>query len=145
MSEWEKWHSEFDRLANEIRRLGFVTLGGPHAQWRPALNAYRLADRFVICLDLAGVNRNDISVRAEPRRLSISGSRRPPEPQRALDEPAHVLAMEIDEGSFHRVLELPEAIDPDQVTAVYRDGLLWITLPIARNIKVVQPLGDEST
>lgn len=145
MSDWEKWQTEFDRLANEIRRLSFATLSGSHTQWRPALNAYRLADRFVICLDLAGLNRRDISVRAEPRRLSISGTRRPLEPGRARDEPAHVLAMEIDEGPFQRVLELPETIDPDQVTAVYRDGLLWITLPIARNVKVVQPIGDETT
>jgi HSP20 family protein len=43
------------------------------------------------------------------------------------------MEMEIDYGPFERVLELPSDVDPDRVEAKYRDGLLWIYLPLQLN------------
>jgi HSP20 family molecular chaperone IbpA len=40
--------------------------------------------------------------------------------------------MEIEHGPFSRVLNLPIDIDPDQVRAEHRQGLLWIQLPIRK-------------
>jgi HSP20 family molecular chaperone IbpA len=37
--------------------------------------------------------------------------------------------MEIDHGSFCREVELPHDVARDRISAVYRDGLLWIELP----------------
>jgi HSP20 family molecular chaperone IbpA len=37
--------------------------------------------------------------------------------------------MEIDHGAFCREVELPHDVQPERVTANYRDGLLWIELP----------------
>jgi HSP20 family molecular chaperone IbpA len=41
--------------------------------------------------------------------------------------------MEIDYGPFARVLELPADIDTTAMKAEYRDGLLWVYLPIAES------------
>ena len=71
-----------------------------------------------------------ISVRAEPRRLLISGVRPPPEPACDQPQPVQVLAMEIDYGPFERVLNLPAEVDAARVNAEHRDGLLWISLPL---------------
>jgi HSP20 family molecular chaperone IbpA len=38
--------------------------------------------------------------------------------------------MEIDHGSFERILELPAEIDPEAVEANHREGLLWVYLPL---------------
>jgi HSP20 family protein len=32
------------------------------------------------------------------------------------------------DGAFHRVVNLPDDVDPDQVEAKYRDGVLQITI-----------------
>jgi HSP20 family protein len=131
--------NSFDRLERLGRELGSIASQLTHVQfgyftiashWRPAINAYRCGDRFIICVDLAGVERNGIRVMAEPRRLTIRGTRPPPGPPCDKSEPVHVLDMEIDHGAFERVLELPAEIDPQAVEAKHLEGLLWVHLPI---------------
>lgn len=115
-------------VAIEITRTHFVHFTAPTG-WQPAINAFRCGERFVICIELAGVDKADIQVRAEPTRLTIRGTRGIAEPS-CDDPPAlQVLALEIDHGRFERILELPTEIDPDQVTAEHRNGLLWLKLP----------------
>lgn len=139
MNEWDKLHSELDRLANEMRRICLHTPGSIPTHWRPAMNAYRLADRLVLCLDLAGMKKTDISVRVESRRLKITGSRPAPEPPRESSEHTQTLALEIDAGPFERILELPAAVDAEAVSAQYREGLLWVTLPLQRTTRTIHP------
>lgn len=138
MNEWEKLHSEFDRLANEMRRM-WLGARGPTTRWRPAMNAYRLADRVVLCLELAGMKKDDIHVRVDGHRLIIAGTRPAPEPPHESREHSQTLALEIDSGPFERVLELPAAVHAETVTAAYRDGLLWITLPLHPSTHVIHP------
>lgn len=142
MDEFERMHRELRRLADEMRRVCF---GAPAALalWRPAVNAYRQADRFVICMDLAGMDRKNISVRVEGRRLRVSGTRPAPEPVRDADRPAQTLAMEIDYGPFERALELPAEVDGERVTATYRDGLLWVTMPLKPAVRSITPTVED--
>ena len=130
----------FDHLERLQRQLGRVALQlttvhfspfGDAERWRPALNAYRCADHFVVYVDLAGVDKSTIKVFADKRRLSVRGSRPTPEPPCDQPQSVQILEMEIDYGPFHRTLELPAEIDPDGVRAEYRDGLLWLHLPVA--------------
>lgn len=120
---------ELGDVAVEITRTHFFHFG-TSTGWQPAVNAFRCGEQFVICVDLAGVGRDAIEVRAEPKRLTIRGERPVAEPG-CDDVPAvQVLALEIDHGSFERVVELPTEIDPERVTAEHRNGLLWIRLPV---------------
>jgi len=129
----------FDRLERLGRELGTIASQLTHVKfsyfnvashWRPAINAYRCGNRFIICVDLAGVERRAIHILAEPRRLTIRGNRPPPGPPCEQSQPVHVLEMEIDHGSFERILELPAEIDPEGVEAEHREGLLWVSLPM---------------
>jgi HSP20 family protein len=128
------------RNLDEIQRdLGNIAVQLTHTQffhfsvprvWQPALNAFRCGTHFVICIELAGVEKAGLDVRAEARRLIIRGTRQIPEP--SCDEvPAiNVLALEIDHGPFERILELPAEVEPEGVVAEHRNGLLWIKLPL---------------
>lgn len=133
MSDFVQWQLEqVERrlrvLVGEFARLQATQFRATPC-WSPAINAYRCADRLVVCVDLAGVSPQELSVRAEPRRLRIRGHRSPPGPPRS-GEPVQVLALEIDAGPFERDLHLPEEIDPERTTAEQRDGWLWIQLPL---------------
>ena len=127
-SRLERLGRELGNIASQLTHVQFsyFTIAG---HWRPAINAYRCGDRFTICVDLAGVDLRAIHVLAEPRRLTICGTRPPPGPPCGQSEPVHVLDMEIDHGAFERVLELPTEIDPESVRAEHREGLLWVYLP----------------
>lgn len=120
---------ELGEMAVQLTQVQFLHFSVPR-RWQPAVNAFRCGNHFIICVELAGVEQAGIEVRAEASRLSIRGTRAAPEPS-CDDAPAlHVLALEIDHGPFERVLSLPSEVEPAQVTAEHRNGLLWIKLPL---------------
>lgn len=123
-----------DSFASMARRLGRMMdemLGSQyvrfsHAErWKPAVNLYETASDLVLCVDLAGMRREHIDVRAEFDRVTIRGERADPQPP---DESCLqcVHMMEVDAGPFFREVRLPVPIDPDGVRATYREGFLWI-------------------
>ena len=127
------------RLARLQRQLGGIASQLTHVQftyfsagerWRPAINAYRCHDCFILCMDLAGADKAAVRVLAEARRVIIRGQRPAPGPTCDQPQPVQVLEMEIDHGPFERVIKLPADIDPGRVTAEHREGLLWVHLPL---------------
>ncbi len=133
MSDFVRLHFELiePRLraaVAEITRVQVVRFGAAPC-WIPALNVYRYPDRFVVCVELAGISEQTISVQAEPRRLRLAGCRPPPEPRVEGQGPVEVFTMEIDHGRFERELSLPDPIDPNRASAEKSDGWLWIQLP----------------
>ena len=110
----------------ENRSNSFAPAGG----WRPSVNAYRCAEQFVVFVELAGVPAESVEVSAQPRRLTIRGTRPAPEPGCRRSDLAQLLALEIDQGSFERSLDLPQDVDPSRMTSECRDGLLRIQLPL---------------
>ena len=105
--------------------------------WSPAVNIYQVGKQLHICVDLAGIDRDKIDVRIEPGRLTVSGVRHAPEPKPATTSPAaqpdvdmKIHSMEIDYGAFCRVIQVPQRVNLDNVRSEYRQGLLWITLPL---------------
>jgi HSP20 family protein len=105
--------------------------------WSPAVNIYQVGRLMHICVDLAGIDRDKIDVRIEPGRLTVSGVRHAPEPKPAATTPPaqpdvdmKIHSMEIDYGAFCRVIPVPQQVNLDGVRSEYRQGLLWITLPL---------------
>lgn len=96
--------------------------------WTPSLNCYESPGMLYVCVELAGVDRDTIQVRVEPGRLTIHGHRATPEPP--TDATHRIHCMEIDAGPFERTLALPPTVKLDRVSSKYRDGLLWIELPL---------------
>lgn len=97
--------------------------------WAPPVNAYRCQHGFAICLDLAGVVREEVNIHVEPRKVRIDGRRLTPEPKGKDHQTSQIIAMEIDSGEFARELSLPSEIEVDAVRAEYKEGLLWVYLP----------------
>ena len=97
----------------------------PPASWVPRVDIFEAADGFVVTLEVAGVEREDIDIVVEDRCLRISGTR--PEPSPAGCVRWH--QMEISQGRFERVLMLPQEVDSDGITATHKDGFLHIRIP----------------
>lgn len=116
-------------LACELTQLR-THAPAPQPCWRPRLNVYRCPDRFVICVELAGMERSDIALQVEANRVLLSGRRDTPVREEAHGALLQVLALEIDDGRCAREVVLPEAIVPEGVRAEQRNGLLWIELPL---------------
>ena len=96
--------------------------------WEPSVNVYELADRIVVCVDLAGVNPGEFEVQVEGDVLHIRGHRSKPVIPGVVDRVC-VHLMEIDSGRFHRKIPMPGGLDPAAARANYRNGFVWIILP----------------
>ena len=111
----------------------------PSETWTPSVNLYETAAEYVVCVDLAGVEKEKIDLEIRDNRLKLSGSRAVPRPEDYLEQPQpegpgetprlRVHLMEIDHGGFCREVELPLNIDAEQINASYRNGMLWIEIP----------------
>jgi HSP20 family molecular chaperone IbpA len=96
--------------------------------WEPSINMYETGHAYLLCMDLAGMNRDQIDVREMDGKLYIRGNR--PTPQPPDDEPpVGVHLMEIDSGPFQRKIAIPSDVNRGEIRARYRDGFLWVTLP----------------
>ena len=102
----------------------------PVHAWTPAINAFLCQNQMIVCVELAGVARDQIDIRVEPRRLLVRGAREPLECTGEEGPPLQVFALEIDHGLFQREIALPCEVSPDGVRAEQRNGMLWIYLPL---------------
>ncbi|MHC4972988.1 MAG: Hsp20/alpha crystallin family protein [Planctomycetota bacterium] len=93
--------------------------------WAPALDFAETADAYVVHVEVPGVDPQEVEISIEDGRLEITGEKS----VEREDEKQGWFRLERRHGSFHRVVELPGAIDTDQVKAESRNGVLTITLP----------------
>ena len=124
----KRLHGQLGEVMYQLAKVQFSRFQSGRS-WQPAINAYRCSECLVICVDLAGVDRQRIDLQLESKRLLIRGQRTPPEPEGAAQKPMQVLLMEIDYGQFEREVLLPTDVAPERVTAEQKNGLLWVYLP----------------
>ena len=126
---------QVQRLVDQMQKNFFNFC--PSETWTPNVNLYESENAYLVCVDLAGVDKEKISVLVADQKLTLRGTRLVPTPP--VDETmqaieAHpprlrVHVMEIDHGPFCREVELPADVDRDRIEAAHRNGLLWIELP----------------
>ena len=107
----------------------------------PAAEVHETEAGYSICLELPGVERDSIDVKATDRNLVISAERRAPQPEgteatETTQTPAKLLS-EIRYGTWSRSFRFPSGINREGVQAVYRDGLLTVQVPKAQTLTSV--------
>ena len=98
-------------------------LRGDH--WQPEVDVYETEKAFVVRVELAGVQSQDLRVTLDADELRIRGVRRPPESADLL----RLHRMEIASGPFERRLRIPIPFVREAVTANLAEGFLTVTLP----------------
>lgn len=82
-------------------------------------------DRYILKADLPGCSREDVEVTVENDRLTISARR---SEESGAEDDSGYLRRERIWGSFCRSFDL-SAVDADNISAAYNDGVLTLTLP----------------
>ena len=92
----------------------------------PAINVGRTPNSVEVYAFAPGLDASKIDVSLDRGVLRIAGERASGIPE---DDPKlHVYARERGAGNFTRAVSLPEDVDPAQVNASYRDGVLQISI-----------------
>lgn len=91
----------------------------------PSVDAYEEDDKYVIKASLPGIEKDDIEINLEEKRITFSGERKHTDEIKE----ENMYRSEILYGSFERSFSLAEEINVDAVKADFTNGLLKLELP----------------
>ncbi len=126
--------SELDRVFDEsswpsFRWPSFPTIALPDvATWSPQLDVFERDNRLVTKVDLPGLRKEDVKVEVTDGRLAISGERK----SESEEKKDNFYRSERSYGSFYRAVPLPEGVKLEEVKATFADGVLEVSVPVAR-------------
>ena len=89
----------------------------------PPINVGATPERIDVYLFAAGLDAKKLDLSIQHNLLSVSGSRKI-----EAEKNAEYYRRERYDGDFRRVITLPDDVDPEQVEAKYRNGVLQITI-----------------
>jgi len=126
--------ADLDQIHERLERAYQRIFGGPPGApnfcapfTEPPVDVYDTTDEVVVLMEIAGIPDEEVEIEVDGREMVIRGERKPlsGRPQRRYSQ------MEITHGPFQRTIYLPSEVNPEQATAVYKDGVLEIALPKA--------------
>jgi len=131
MDEFEKREQSRGTIKVTAQIVNLKLRYTPHA-WHPATDLFETADEYLIKVEIAGLNDQDITVSIEGNSVLVSGERPLVNPDGAFHR------LEIPYGEFNTMVDVPNDIDHENIQAIYKNGFLEIRLPkiLPVNIKV---------
>ena len=110
-------------------------------KFKPPSDVIEAQDKFIIWVEIAGMQADDFRLSLLNRKLVISGSRVLP----SVESNTSYHQVEIETGEFRLEYTLTKAVDDAKVTANYNNGLLQIDLPYLpkKTVKVVLAQENE--
>lgn len=124
---FENINQEFNRMIE--RYFGMPQAGeeasSALAMWNPRMDVFEKEDAVTVKFDLPGMEGKDIQVTVDNNVLTVSGERRYEKETEA--ENCH--RMECAYGTFSRSFTLPRSVDPTNIKANYKNGVLRLTMP----------------
>ncbi len=96
----------------------------------PPVNIFKKNGDLVLVSELPGVKKEDLNIEVKENTIRLAG-------KRTIDYGKDISyhRAERTDLQFDRTLELPINLEPDQIKAEYKDGLLVIFLPRAESDK----------
>ena len=123
---------EVDRLFDHFWG-GVPTGDGTESTWSPSVDVTEAEDDIVVTAELPGVKSEDVKVTVDDNVLTIEGEKK--KESESGEGRAHRL--ERSYGCFVRSFRLP-AVDADNVSASYSEGVLKVSLPKPETAKPKQ-------
>lgn len=120
---------DFDRMLD-----GFFGRSYGFENRTPAVNVVENEESFIIEAELPGFSEEDINVSVENDRLSISTEAAKAEEK----EGDSYLIRERMVRNFSRTFKLPRHVDQENISAVYKNGILTLTIAKSEKAKPKQ-------
>jgi HSP20 family protein len=122
--------ADLDRIRNEWNSFFDRFLGGLPGPWRegdlwPTLDVTESRENYTVTVELPGVDKKDLDVTIEDDVLIVRGEKKKESEEK--DESYH--RVERSYGSFSRSLRLPGKVDPENIKAKFKKGVLTLTVP----------------
>ncbi len=132
--------TDFFNVQKEMDRLFGSVLTRPKdedydsAVWSPRVDITESADEYTMFFDIPGVEKSDVRMNFSDNTLKVSGERRVF--NESNDRTTH--RVERIFGKFFRSFTFPTSVNPDKIKAIYKDGVLTVTVPKSEESKPKQ-------
>lgn len=120
--EMDQLFGDWGRGPSAIRSTGLGAF--------PQINVGSSPERVDVYAFATGLDAKSVDISMQHNLLTISGGRTI-EDRKGVD----YYRKERFSGDFHRVISLPDDVDPEKVNATYRDGVLHITIQRREEVK----------
>ncbi len=129
-----QFHEEIDRFFDQaFRGFGLSPFGVDRPAWphltegmfKPSLDLGASDKAYTITVEIPGVDEKDVTLEIVNDTLTIRGEKQ----HEKEEKEKNYYRMERSYGAFQRVLSLPQDADQDGVKAVFKKGVLTVTLP----------------
>ncbi|MFZ2634507.1 MAG: Hsp20/alpha crystallin family protein [Desulfosalsimonadaceae bacterium] len=126
-------HQEIDRMFDSFYRgFGWPSFDfeGPFSRMtegvlKPTLDVSAGEKEYAVTVEVPGVDEKDIQLELVNDTLNIRGEKKQEKEEKEKD----YYRVERSYGSFHRVLSLPEDADQENISAVFKNGVMKINIP----------------
>lgn len=128
---------EVERLFGEDLFAPFRAMDGWFGQlvgegrWFLAIDIREEDEAYLVVAELPGLTKDDVEVTVEDNRLTLQGERK----WAADAEREKYHRIERTYGKFSRTFTLPHPVQADTVQAVFKDGVLHLTVPKAEEAR----------
>jgi HSP20 family protein len=128
-----RFSEEMDRLFEDFGGRGWLTpmldkAQLPQGPWSPQVEVFERDDELVLRADLPGLTRDDVNVEIANDGITIEGERKNEHDERG----EGYFRSERSYGRFYRRVPMPEGAKAEDATASFSNGVLEITLPVAK-------------
>jgi HSP20 family protein len=142
----------FERLSRELDELfGRFPFERPVFEpkgefWTPDIEMFTKDNTLHVRADLPGLTKEDVTVELTEEALTIRGERKKEKEEKG----EGFYRTERSYGTFYRVLPLPEGVKTETAKAEVRDGVLEITMPMAkleekkRTLEITEPVPEKT-
>lgn len=125
MRDMLSFNNRADRIFNDFFYPSRGMQMSKDSSWNPRVDIYEDEDAIVLKAELPGVEKDNIVVDVEGRVLTLKGER---SSDNEVKEESYY-RRERTFGSFERRFNLPDNVDPEKITADYKDGILKLGIP----------------
>lgn len=118
----DRFNKMFEETAKALSTYGIEDL--EKGSWAPSVDIYETEDSYKLTADLPGIKKEDIQIDIKENTLTIKGEKKF-EDKVSKD---NYVRVERKYGTFSRSFVLSENVDPENVKANYKDGVLEVIL-----------------
>jgi HSP20 family protein len=123
-----RFHHELNRLFEDFTH-GFGPFHGdmkaPFSECEAKIDVKDAGHKIIVTCEAPGVELKDLEITATPNYVSIAGEKKAEKEEMEKG----YYRMEREYGYFRRVVPMPCEIEKDKVEAVFKNGVLTLSLP----------------
>jgi len=128
---WEEWKEMREKINERFLMLPFQGFRAmkemAKGEWHPAVDIKETKDTIYISAELPGMTEDDIEINVTPNSIELKGERK--DIKEIKEKNTGYYRKERSYGKFSRYFTLPAEVKVDKVDAIFKEGVLNISLP----------------